>query len=90
MPGHESHTLIDELFFGKKHGKVHDRMDQPTKILGKRHRIFFHDMQSIMALFNGNPEQLMSAYIHILLDETCSQNRDFKKMLELIAKQQKT
>ena len=44
-------------------------MDFPAIFLGARHRVLFHDPASVLILFGNDPEKLMSALLHIALDE---------------------
>ena len=58
-------------------------MDWPYKVLGKKHRILFHDPLSVLAMFPNDPERQSAALLHIALDKAC-ENSKVEKILELL------
>lgn len=89
MPGWNVHTYADRIYFGKSYYKIHKEMDWPFKIVGKGHRQFFHDPLSAYIIaeqcYPGDPNAVEAAYLHILLDQTCSENPEFRRQLEKCA-----
>jgi len=83
------HRYADLVNFGKSYYKIHKEMDWPYKILGKDHRKFFHDPLSAPIIaercYPGDPNAIEAAYLHILLDQLCSENPEYKKSLEKLA-----
>jgi len=47
---------------------VDEEMDNPVKYYGKSHRVFFHDIPSIIARYGHDPVLLAQAALHILVD----------------------
>ena len=69
MPRREVHEMIDQLLFGKKFTHVHMLKDFPSKFLGARHRVLFHDnMTNLLIGMRYGSEALLSAYLHDLVD----------------------
>jgi hypothetical protein len=71
MPAHELHLIIDMRILGRKYPQVHQFMDQFQKALQSNHRMYYHDMNTVMGIlrFTGDPYAAESAYLHILLDD---------------------
>ena len=69
MPSHDVHLWCDRIFLGKEFRDVHAILDFPAIFLGAKHRILFHDPASVLILFGNDPERLMSALLHIAIDE---------------------
>lgn len=90
MPGLAVHTYVDRLLFGRSYWRVHREMDRPYKYLGKHHRVLFHDPLLAYAIarkqYPNDSNAVAAAQCHILLDNMCSRNPKFKKMLTLLAK----
>lgn len=61
-------------------------MDAPVVYLGKSHRVLFHDYVSAYAIakdsYPDDPNAVLAAFYHILLDQLCSENPEYKKYLE--------
>jgi hypothetical protein len=80
---------VDRECFGKAYWKIHRKMDAPVLLLGKKHRVLFHDPVSAMAIadlcFPGDPNARNAALMHIELDEMCTTNPQRKKQLEILA-----
>jgi len=69
MPSRKVHEMIDQLLFGKKFTHVHRLKDFPSKFLGSRHRILFHDIETDMLIgLRYGIDAMLSAYIHDLVD----------------------
>ncbi len=48
MPRRSSHKKLSKWLLGNAHSEVHKALDWPHKLLGRRHRILFHDPLSAM------------------------------------------
>jgi len=72
------------MVLGKAHDSVNKTMDAPYRILGRKHRILYHDVPSIIALFGHDQAKLEAAALHLLVDRAC-ENPNVEKMLELLA-----
>jgi hypothetical protein len=81
------HEFIDWVLFGKVYRKVHRKMDEPFKYLGRSHRVLFHDYASAYFIakkfYPDDPNAVLAAYYHIYYDELCSENPEYKKTLEI-------
>jgi hypothetical protein len=86
LPKFVVHAYVSRLFFGKSYWKVHREMDRPFKYLGRRHRILFHDFSSAYAiaseLYPGDFNAVQAAWLHIHLDEQCSNDPELRRWLE--------
>jgi len=86
LPGWDLHRYADRVNFGRSYPKIHQKMDWPYKILGKDHRKYFHDPLSAAAIakryYPEDPNAVRAAYLHILLDQLCTENPEFKKSLK--------
>jgi len=87
MPSHKIHRAVSRMVLGKAHDSVNKVMDWPYKILGKRHRIVFHDPLSIVALFGNDKAKLEAAALHLLVDKAC-ENPSVEKLLQLLVEGQ--
>jgi len=89
VPSWRVHAFVDRTLFGKSYHKIHRRLDEPFKYLGRGHRVLFHDFPTayLVALdcYPGDPNAVEAAYGHILLDEQCSADPGYKKLLEKLA-----
>ena len=89
MPSHKVHCYWDRIHFGKSYRKIHEALDKPVWILGRRHRIIFHDGWSASEVAKkvcpGDPVAVEVAAAHVMLDEMCSNDRESKRELELLA-----
>jgi hypothetical protein len=89
LPGWDVHAYADRVNFGKSYYKLHKEMDWPYKFFGKDHREFFHDPLSALIIaercYPGDPNAVEAAYFHILLDQQCSDDPEYKKLLEKFA-----
>jgi len=89
MPSHKIHTYMDWQLFGRSYWRLHRAIDKPYLVFGRRHRIFFHDFPSAVGvariLFPGNYQAEEAAMFHVHLDNMCSQDRFFKRKLEILA-----
>ena len=89
MPSHKVHCLFDRVMFGKSYRRLHEAIDKPVAVLGRKHRIFFHDGFSAVEIarkvFPYDPVAEEAAAVHIWLDNECTQNPYYKKQLEQLA-----
>jgi hypothetical protein len=94
VPGWRVHAFVDRTLFGKSYYKIHRRLDEPFLYLGRVHRLLFHDFTTayFVALdcYPGDPNAVLAAYEHILLDEQCSADPEYKKLLENLASLSRT
>jgi len=67
MPKHKIHRLIDRIVLGREYPHVHRWMDEPYKILGKKHRILRHDPITLFLKYGPSPE-FISGLLHIMAD----------------------
>lgn len=89
MPSHRIHTYMDWQLFDKSYWKLHRLIDKPYLVFGRKHRIFFHTFPSAISVarhyFPGNFQAEEAAVFHVHLDNLCSQDRFYKKRLEILA-----
>lgn len=61
-------------------------MDAPVVVLGRKHRVFFHDPVSAQAIaeqsYPGDPNAVSAGYMHILADDLCTSDPGLKRTLE--------
>lgn len=86
MPGWRVHIYLDKTFFGKSYRKIHRRMDAAVVVLGRNHRVLFHDLVWAVAIarecYPNDPNAVCAAQAHIQFDQLCSRDPSLKKMLE--------
>jgi hypothetical protein len=86
MPGWRVHRYVDIECFGKSYWKIHRKMDEPVVYLGRSHRVLFHDPWAAVAIarqcYPGDPRAVEAANLHILTDEFCTRDPNYKKLLE--------
>jgi hypothetical protein len=89
VPSHLVHAYVDRLCFGKVYWQVHRLMDSAYPISRGRHRVFWHDPQSAIAIamdrYSGDENAILSALLHIQIDTACSANPYLKIYLEMLA-----
>lgn len=89
VPGWRVHAFVDRTLFGKSYSKIHRRLDEPVKYLGRSHRVLFHDFPTAYLVardcYPGDSNAVFAAYGHILLDEQCGADPGYKKLLEKFA-----
>jgi hypothetical protein len=89
MPSHRVHTYMDWQLFNRSYRKLHRAIDKPYLVFGRKHRMFFHDFPSAVGVariyFPGNFQAQEAAMFHVHLDNLCSQDRFFKRRLEILA-----
>jgi len=68
MPRHRIHRLIDRAVLGREYPDVHRWMDEPYKILGKRHRVLRHSPLEVILRFYPDTDRVISGLLHIALD----------------------
>jgi hypothetical protein len=80
------HCYADRVWFEKSYYKIHRKIDEPVAYLGRAHRVLFHDLPSACAIartcYPNDPKAEESACLHIYLDEVCSKDPEYKKLLE--------
>ena len=83
MPRHSVHRKICKFILGKEYPEVDRALDLPYVILGKRHRLAFHDPVSawIVGSLVAGEEGGYAALIHIWLDQICK-DKNFEKLLK--------
>jgi len=66
---HREHLLIDRLFLGKEFHFVHDLLDNPRLLFGKKHRKVNHNMEflKLIYLLHGE-EAYVSGLLHLICD----------------------
>ncbi|MEM5766425.1 MAG: hypothetical protein QW423_02220 [Candidatus Aenigmatarchaeota archaeon] len=86
MPSRYIHKKISKILTGKSCEKTNRTIDYPVKILGKKHRILFHDPISafLIGLVCDGKEGAVSALIHIATDNYCSKYPKIKKVLDYL------
>jgi hypothetical protein len=86
LPGHDVHLYVDRLFFGRTYPRVHKGMDSMVKYFGWQHRIFFHDevwaRHIAIREYPNDLGAIESSWLHLLIDEVCSADPDFRRWLE--------
>lgn len=89
MPGWRVHVYLDRMFFGKSYWKIHRKMDSAVVVLGRKHRILYHDAAAAAAIaqdcYPGDADAIEAAYLHILTDELCTADPGYKKSLTALA-----
>lgn len=82
MPGHEIHRFFKKALYGSEDMSVDKIMDGPVMLLGKKHREYFHDAKTVVALFGNDPVKMRDAALHILVDQAFTENPKSRKLLE--------
>jgi len=89
LPGHRVHRYVDRKLFGRSYWKIHVKMDAPWLLLGRTHRVLFHDHATAVAIaqeyYPNDPNAALSASHHIFIDQLCSNDPVFKAQLEFLA-----
>jgi hypothetical protein len=87
MPEHEIHEYIDWIFFGRTFPRVHDRIDEPIKFLGFRHREWFHDYPTAGYIARQEYPFCRFAecvgWLHVWTDDECTRKPDLLKLLRV-------
>jgi hypothetical protein len=70
MVDHKTHRERCRKLLGDDYAWVHRYMDQPYKILGRRHRVLRHDEETalLLAIKTGDPRSYVAAMDHLLAD----------------------
>jgi hypothetical protein len=86
MPSWRVHVYMDKVFFGRAYPKVHRKMDSAFAILRRNHRVLFHDPLSAYAIarrcYPGDNNAVLAAENHILIDNLCTADPDYRRFLE--------
>lgn len=69
---------------GRAYPSVDRIIDGPYKVLGNRHRAYFHDPLSLLAMFGGNRKRLEAALLHLMVDEVASARPEVKAAFEML------
>lgn len=90
MPSRRAHNYVNRLIFGKPFPEVNRAIDSAYLFAGRGHRRFFHKPEE--AFIMGNLATLdyrggQVGLFHAWLDKMCSKDKEFKKWLEFMAKQ---
>ncbi|MEM5835590.1 MAG: hypothetical protein QW040_01205 [Candidatus Aenigmatarchaeota archaeon] len=86
MPSRYIHKKISKTFINNSCEKTNRAIDYPVKILGKKHRILFHDPISalIVGFVCDGVEGVASALLHLATDYYCSKYPIIKKALSYL------
>ena len=90
MPGHTVHRYYDRLVLGKSYDEVHRALDRPYSVLRGQHRRLFHTPEEaymIGVLASSGHGGGVAGLSHVWLDKKCSKDKEFKKLLKLMAKE---
>ncbi len=86
MPSWRVHRYVDKLFLEKSYYKVHEKIDEPFKYLGKNHRILFHDLASCYIIarqcYPNDPNADWAAFFHVYFDNLCTEDPEYRRFLE--------
>lgn len=82
MPNRRLHRYTSQLLFGKSFDSIHQILDAPVKILGRRHRILFHDPveAALIGYRLGGTEAAEAALLHVIVDRVFSENKKLGEM----------
>jgi len=90
LPGHQAHAFIDRFYFGKAYWKIHKQMDYAWHYWKRDHRRFGHDWVSAVAIarecYPDDENAVEAALLHIQVDDACTADPEYKRMLEMWAK----
>ena len=84
MPDHTIHHDFKKAVFGTDDMTVDQIMDRPVRVLGKKHRVLFHDPLSVLLMFQ-TPQQRAEAALHILVDHAFSNPRLMTPEMKILA-----
>ena len=86
MPSRKWHELISNMILGEKGSDIHKFMDEPSKWLGKNHRILRHNLPTVLILgLTKGQKAAAHAALHIATDNliTDIESRIRKEVLKL-------
>jgi hypothetical protein len=90
MPSLAVHCYIDGSFFGRAYPRLHKALDAPFLILGRYHRVLFHDYGTAVYIarreYPGDPNAERAAILHIEFDRMCSEDIEYKRFMRYLAK----
>jgi hypothetical protein len=89
MPKHKVHKYVDRIMLGHALPEVHHAIDLPYVVLGRKHRRLFHTPLEAMymgMIATSDPRGAQSGWLHTWVDQKCSEDKEFKHMLEMMAK----
>lgn len=90
MPRRELHNLLNLLLLGDTYDWLNKTVDEPWRILGRMHRILFHDEKIdplITYMVTRDIGAALAHYLHIRLDKDKKLQKTMKKIkmiLELL------
>jgi len=90
LPKHQTHRFVDKLLLGKTYGDIHKAIDLPFPILRRKHRRIFHSLPEaylVGTLVSLDLRGGLAGLLHIWLDTTCSENREFRQLIEFVIRQ---
>jgi len=90
LPEHKLHRYFDEILLGKSYSEVHRAIDRPYVFLRGKHRRIFHTPKEacvVASLASPDPQAGLAGFLHVWLDKKCSKDKNFKKLLQLMAKE---
>ena len=90
LASNQVHRFMDRIIFNKSYWKLHSTIDKPVLFLGRSHRKYFHDGLTTVAiaqrLYPNDEDAEWAAWLHIYLDDVCSNDPEFHKFLKKLAK----
>ena len=90
MPSYLVHCKISIELFRKSYYKLHKAIDSAFFVVGRRHRDYFHDDISVIAIarreYPGDEKAVAAAKYHVELDWMCTADPVFRSQLEMWAK----
>jgi hypothetical protein len=91
MPSLEVHCYIDGCFIGRAYPRLHKALDAPFLILGRYHRVLFHDYGTAVYIarreYPGDPNAERAAILHIEFDRMCSADLEYKILLQEVVQE---
>lgn len=88
MPSRRVHNFLNRIIFGSSYDKINAAIDEPFKYLGRKHRILYHNPleAGIIGLTKTSDiNGFMAGFLHVYVDQTCSDNKSLKATLEILA-----
>ena len=90
MPSLRVHCYIDRRYFGRAYPKLHRAIDKPFSVLGRGHRVLYHDYFTAYYIarrkYPGDPCAVKAAALHIEYDNICTRDPNYRRLLENLAK----
>lgn len=90
MPEHGIHDFVCKMVLGKSYESLDKILDSPVRFVGgKKHRQYFHSYLGAVVIGLVASQSLeggAAGFCHVLLDNLCSQNKNFERLLRFSAK----